>query len=162
MWGRAKGLDGGRGSSAAGLRVRGFGVFTVMLVGKGHYMPRIVDLLRGLLVAQADGQGESGGLANLLVNLFPFIMIAVLFYLLMIRPERRKKAELNEMLENLKKNDRIVTIGGIHGTVVSTSKGSEEVSIKVDDSTNTKLKLQRSAIARVLTDSGGSSGKEGS
>ncbi|MGM0486818.1 MAG: preprotein translocase subunit YajC [Planctomycetota bacterium] len=125
-------------------------------------MPRIVDLLSGLLVAQADGQGESGALPNLLVNLFPFVMIAVLFYLLMIRPERRKKAELNEMLENLKKNDRVVTIGGIHGTVVSTSKGAEDVTIKVDDSTNTKLKLQRSAIARVLTESGGSSTKNGS
>ena len=88
------------------------------------------------------------------MNMFPFIMIAVIFYVLMIRPERRKKAELLEMLQNLKKNDRVVTIGGIIGTVVTTSKDSEEVTIRVDESSNTKLRMQRSAIARVLSESG--------
>ena len=61
-------------------------------------------------------------MTSLLGPLFPFLMIAVLFYLLMIRPERRKRAELAEMLQNLKKNDRVVTIGGIYGTVVATSR----------------------------------------
>ncbi|MCU0962801.1 MAG: preprotein translocase subunit YajC [Pirellulaceae bacterium] len=103
------------------------------------------------------GQGGAAappGLGSLLGPLFPFLMIAVLFYLLMIRPERRKRAELAEMLQNLKKNDRVVTIGGIYGTVVNTQRDSDEVTIKVDESTNTKLRMQRSAIARVLaTDS---------
>ena len=84
------------------------------------------------------------------VQLSPFLMIAVLFYLLMIRPERRKRAELTAMLQNLKKNDRVVTIGGIYGTVVNAQKDLDEVTIKVDESTNTKLRMQRSAIARVL------------
>lgn len=124
-------------------------------------MPTIVDVISVPLLAQADKQGEAGGLSSLLLNLFPFVMIAVLFYLLMIRPERRKKAELNQMLENLKKNDRVVTIGGIHGTVISTSKEAEDISIKVDDNTNTKLKVQRSAIARVLNGTAGAPAKGG-
>ena len=44
-------------------------------------------------------------------------MIGVLFYLMLVRPERRKRADLDTMLKNLKKNDRVVTIGGIFGTV---------------------------------------------
>lgn len=80
----------------------------------------------------------------------PFLMIGVLFYMLMIRPERRKRAELAQMLSNLKKNDRIVTIGGIYGTVVNVQQGVEEVTIKVDESSNTRLRMQRSAIARLL------------
>lgn len=125
-------------------------------------MPEFVDLLSSPLLGQGNGQGGSGGLPDLLLNMFPFLMIAVLFYLLMIRPERRKKAELNQMLENLKKNDRVVTVGGIHGTVVSTTKGAEDVTIKIDENTNTKLRLQRSAIARVLNGDTGSPNKGGS
>ncbi len=118
-------------------------------------MPRYFDVMTHLVlaqVAQGDAPAAPGsGLPQLLANVFPFLMIAVLFYLLMIRPERRKRAELAGMLQNLKKNDRVVTIGGIYGTVVMTSKDSDEVTIKVDENTNTKLRLQRSAIARVLT-----------
>ena len=52
--------------------------------------------------------------------------------------------------QNLKKNDRVVTIGGIYGTVVNVQKDLDEVTIKVDENTNTKLRMQRAAIARVI------------
>jgi len=52
----------------------------------------------------------------------------------------------------LKKNDRIVTIGGILGTVMNVQK--DEVTIRVDESTNTKLRMQRNAIARVIPPEG--------
>jgi preprotein translocase subunit YajC len=115
-----------------------------------------LDVARGglwpaLLLAQGDPGGGQAPLTGLLGPLFPFLMIAVLFYLLMIRPERRKRAELAEMLRNLKKNDRVVTIGGIFGTVLTAGKDSDEVTLKVDESTNTKLRMQRNAIARVLS-----------
>ena len=77
------------------------------------------------------------------------IGILILVYFIMIRPERRKRADMVSMLDNLKKNDRIVTIGGIFGTVVNVQKGVEDVSIRVDD--NTRIKILRSAISRVLT-----------
>lgn len=110
-------------------------------------------ILTYVLLGQA-GQNTPPGLLSPWGPFLPFLFIAVLFYLLMIRPERRKRAELAEMLRNLKKNDRVVTIGGIHGTVVNTQKDSDEVTIKVDESTNTKLRMQRSAIARVLASDG--------
>ena len=85
-----------------------------------------------------------------LFNLAPFLAIAVLFYLLLIRPQRRQQAEMAQMRANLKKNDRVVTIGGIIGTVMIVQQGSEEVTIKVDENNNTKLRIRRSAIDHVV------------
>ena len=92
------------------------------------------------------------GLTSLLTSMFPFLMIAVLFYLLMIRPERRKRLSWLEMLQNLEE-ERSRGHDRRHLTArsLSTSKDSDEVTIKVDENTNTKLRMQRSAIARVLT-----------
>ncbi len=120
-------------------------------------MPRFVDVMTCLVLAQgAEGNAPAPtGLGPLANMVFPFLMIGVLFYLLMIRPERRKRAELAEMLQNLKKNDRVVTIGGIFGTIVTASKESDEVIIKVDENTNAKLRMQRSAIARVVSSESG-------
>ena len=96
---------------------------------------------------------EQGQLDSLLTSpLIPVAVIGVLFYLMLIRPERRKRSDLNAMVENLKKNDRVVTVGGIYGTVVNAQKGSEDVSIKVDETTNTKLRILRSSVSRVISD----------
>ena len=56
------------------------------------------------------------------------------------------------MRSNLKKNDRIVTIGGIYGTVVNINSDIDEVTIRVDEGTNTKIRMMRSAISRVVSD----------
>jgi preprotein translocase subunit YajC len=87
-----------------------------------------------------------------LFNLAPFLAIAVLFYLLLIRPQKRQQAELAEMRSNLKKNDRVVTIGGIMGTVTMVQQGTDEVTIKVDENNNTKLRIKRSAIDHVVVE----------
>jgi preprotein translocase subunit YajC len=96
----------------------------------------------------ADG-GGGGSPFSLLPGL---LMIAVLFYFLMIRPERRKQATHRSLLEGLKKNDRVVTIGGIYGVVTNVQRESDEVTLKVDESTNTKLRVTFGSIARVITD----------
>ncbi len=117
-------------------------------------MLTVVEMSGMWLLAQ-KGAPPAGGLQQLLSGPWvPLIMVMVLFYLLMIRPERRKRAELTRMRDELKKNDRIVTIGGIFGTVVNASKGSDEVTIKVDESNNTRLRIQRGAIAHVLSGDG--------
>ena len=113
-------------------------------------MPTALNLIASVLLAEGDKAVPPSGPSSMLMSLSPFILIAVLFYLLMIRPERRKRAELTAMLNNLKKNDRVVTIGGIYGTVVNVQKDLDEVTIKVDENTNTKLRMQRAAIARVI------------
>jgi preprotein translocase subunit YajC len=82
----------------------------------------------------------------------PLVVIGVMFYLMLVRPERRKRAELSQLLNSLKKNDRVVTIGGIYGTIVNAQQGSEEVTIRVDETNNTKLHVRRSAISQVIED----------
>ena len=113
------------------------------------------DLISNLpLLAQAEKApaGDSSFFQMLIANpLIPFVAIAVLFYMMMMRPERRKRAELEQKLSSLKKNDRIVTIGGIYGTIVNVPKDSEDVTIRVDESSNARLRILRSAVSRVIT-----------
>jgi preprotein translocase subunit YajC len=114
-------------------------------------------------VVLAEGQQQPDGFAQLLLGpWFPFIVIGVLFYFLLIRPERRKRNETSQMLENLKKNDHVITIGGIYGVVLNAQKGSEDVTIRVDDGNNTKLRVLRSAISRVISAAEGDDKKESS
>ena len=78
-----------------------------------------------------------------------FVIIGVMFYMMILAPDRRKRSEHSRMLEALKKNDHVVTIGGIFGTVVNVQQ--DEVTIRVDD--NAKIRVLRSSISRVETDS---------
>ena len=84
--------------------------------------------------------------------LFPLLAIGVLFYFMLIRPERRKQADQKSMLAAVKKNDRVVTIGGIKGVVVSVRQETDDVTIKVDDAGNTKLRMTLGSIARIERD----------
>jgi preprotein translocase subunit YajC len=102
-----------------------------------------------LLAQAADPGGLFGGALGPFI---PFLVIGVLFYLLLIRPERRKRQEMEKMLENLNKDDQIITIGGVWGVVVNASKGSEYVTIRVDEKNETKLRILRSAVSRVVSD----------
>ena len=80
----------------------------------------------------------------------PFILILGIMYLLMIRPQAKRQKEKQKMLEALKKGDRIVTIGGIHGTV-SGFKGKDKKAVIIKIDNNTSMTLNRSAVAG-LTD----------
>jgi preprotein translocase subunit YajC len=118
-----------------------------------------LEVPRGLfLLAQdaANNGGDAGGGAGggLLQTIFanpiiPFALIGLVFYMMLMRPEQRKRKQQQELLSNLKKNDRVVTIGGIAGTVVNAPQGSTFVTIRVDDSNNTRLRILRTAISRV-------------
>lgn len=103
--------------------------------------------------APAGDGGPPGGLGPL-VSFLPWILIGIVFYLLLVRPERRKRTEHEVMLKNLKKNDRVVTVGGIMGTVVQTSQDAEDVTLRVDENTNTRIRVLRSSISRVISADG--------
>ena len=76
--------------------------------------------------------------------------IAFLFYFLLIRPHKREQAQRQKLLDAVKKNDRVLTVGGIYGVVTNVHREANEITIKVDESTNTKLRLTLGSIARVL------------
>lgn len=78
----------------------------------------------------------------------PLILIALIFYLFIFRSKRRDDRKRKDMLADLKKGDRIQTIGGIMGTVVEAR--DTDILVKVDESSNTKIRFSRSAIHRVI------------
>lgn len=98
----------------------------------------------GLLLAQKN---QSGSLLQLL---FPMVAIGILFYFIMIRPDQKKRQEMQEQVEKLKKNDRVVTIGGILGTVVNVQK--DEVVLRIDENTNARIHMKKSSILSVVKD----------
>jgi preprotein translocase subunit YajC len=94
--------------------------------------------------------------------LLPLIIVIPLFYLMMIRPQKRKEQELKNQVANLKENDRVITIGGIYGVVTNVQRDAQRVTVRVDESNGTKLKFNMSAIARVITgeeETGGTAAK---
>ncbi len=98
---------------------------------------------------QAGGAGSASTSGNLIGSLLPFLLIIVIFYLFLIRPQNKKQKETQKMLDALKKGDKVITIGGIHGTVSSVKENT--VIVKVDD--DCKLEFNRTAISSVeLTD----------
>lgn len=78
----------------------------------------------------------------------PLIIVFIIFYFIAIRPRQKEQKEREQMLRNLKKYDKVMTIGGIIGTIIEVR--DNEVILKVDDNTNTRMKFAKSAIQKVL------------
>ena len=95
---------------------------------------------------EAGAAGAAGGGSSTWPMLVVMPLIILVFYFLVMRPQNKKQKEAKKMLEGLRKGDRIVTIGGLRGTVVSVK--DDAVVLKVDD--NTKLEYSKSAVATVL------------
>ena len=95
------------------------------------------------------GQAESGGGSFFDSGTILFFVIIIgIFYLLVLRPQQKKEQQRRGMLEALKKNQRVVTIGQMVGVIMSI-KGNEII-LKVDDTGNTRIRMLRTGIARVL------------
>lgn len=96
--------------------------------------------------APADGGGMLGIFNN---PLLPLVVIGIMFYFLLILPERKKRKELENKLSSIKKNDPVITSGGICGVIVGAATGSKYVTVRVDDSNNTRIQVLRTHIAHV-------------
>jgi preprotein translocase subunit YajC len=92
--------------------------------------------------APAGGEGSPG---SSLFSFLPLVAIIAIFHFLILRPQNKKQKETQKMLSALKKGDRVVTIGGIHGVIQSLKENT--VIVKVDE--NVKLEFNRSAISSV-------------
>ena len=88
------------------------------------------------------------GSGSLLMSVLPFGLIILIFYFFIIRPQNKKQKETEKMLSALKKGDKVVTVGGIHGVISSTKE--KTVIVKVDN--NAKIEFSRNAIASVIVD----------
>jgi len=103
------------------------------------------DFILPLLMAPAAG--AEAGSADVFGAFLPFVAVIAIFYFLIIRPQNKKRKETEKMITALKKGDRVVTIGGLYGTIQSVKETT--VILKADD--NVKLEFLRSAISSVVT-----------
>lgn len=107
------------------------------------------------LILLANNQPDAGKEQNPLAFLFtflPLILMAVLAYVLLFLPEKRRQKQHREWLEkSLKKNDEVITSAGIIGIVANIKEKEDEVVLKIDDSSNARLRVLKSTIVRIVS-----------
>lgn len=98
--------------------------------------------LSSLFLAQAQQASQQPGIGSMLV---PFLCIAVIFYFLIIRPQKKKQKEQSDLIASLKTGDKVVTIGGIHGLISNVKETS--VILKIAD--NVKIEVEKASVSSV-------------
>lgn len=83
--------------------------------------------------------------SNPLITFLPLVLIFVVFYFFIIRPQKKKEDERKKMIGAVKKGDKVVTIGGVHGTVTQV----DDTSVLIQADTNVKLRVDKNAIANI-------------
>lgn len=101
----------------------------------------------GFLTFSQQARPAPAGGGSFITALVPFILVFVIFYLLIIMPSRKKQKKHQAMVEQLKAGDKIVTSGGIYGTVMGVQK--DRIEIKV--AANVKIDITKNSVAAVLT-----------
>ena len=99
------------------------------------------------------GQSEPLPAQSPFSQFIPFILIFVIFYFLLIRPQKQKQKKLQLQVDAMRPGDKVITAGGIHGLITGLKKLS--VTVKVDN--NTKIQFEKSAIATVISKNSGQS-----
>lgn len=92
-------------------------------------------------------EGGAAGSGSIWQMIWPFILMFAVFYFLLIRPQQKKQKQRTAMLGQIKKGDKITTIGGLHGTVLELT--DDTVVIRVNDTT--KMTFERSAINTIVS-----------
>lgn len=103
-----------------------------------------------LLFLAAASSGQSGSEGSPLGFFLPIILIFAIMYFLIFRPQAKRQKQHRQMLDSLEKGDRVVTAGGIYGTVIAIKEKEKTVMVKIAD--NTKIELARSSVAHKLAD----------
>lgn len=96
---------------------------------------------------QQPSAGKQSGPAGIFTSFLPLIIIMFIFYFLLIRPQQKQKKIHNELLSKLKKGDKVITSGGIHGVVVGINDKESIVVLRIDE--NVKVEVSRAAISTV-------------
>ena len=112
-----------------------------------------------MLISTAYAQGAGGMFdQNAMIQFLPLVLIFVVFYFLLIRPQQQKQKQQRAMLDALRRGDRVVTGGGIIGTVNRVTEGSDE--IEVDIAQNVRVRVLRGTITTVLAKTDPSAARE--
>jgi preprotein translocase subunit YajC len=103
--------------------------------------------MNAIALLQSPGLLQSSGGAAAIANFLPIVAIGLVFYFLVIAPANKQRKKQAEMLSTLKKGDRVLTTGGIYGTI----QGVEPEAVYLKIAENVKVKVARSAISGVVT-----------
>jgi preprotein translocase subunit YajC len=98
--------------------------------------------------AYAQAAGGAGDQGSFLTSMLPLVLIFVIFYFLLIRPQQKRAKEHKVMVENLRRGDQVVTAGGLLGKVTKVGDGDE---VEVEIASGVKVKVIRSTISAVLS-----------
>ncbi|MHB1426631.1 MAG: preprotein translocase subunit YajC [Gemmataceae bacterium] len=103
-------------------------------------------MMQTVILLAADPEQQGPGMLSFL----PLIAIALVFYLLLIRPMKKQEQERQTLASNLKKNDEVLTNAGIYGTIVDVGDaGDDRITVKIAD--NVRVKMTKGSILRNLT-----------
>ena len=91
------------------------------------------------MISTAFAQSAGSASGFFIGGLIPFILIFVIFYFLLIRPQQKKVKEHKNMVQNLKRGDSIVTAGGIVGKIVKANENSEEITVEISKGVNVNM-----------------------
>lgn len=100
-----------------------------------------MNILNPIFLQQAPG-----GIESILSSIVPFLLIIFIFYFLILRPQQKRQKERAKLLESIKKGDKIITAGGMHGLV----EGLDDKTILVKITDNVKVKMERSAVTTII------------
>ena len=104
-------------------------------------------MISGVFFTALQQPGAAPARGNFITALVPFILVFVIFYLLIILPSRKKQKKHQDMVTNLKPGDRVITSGGIYGTVMGVQPDRIELKIAA----NVKIDITKSAIGVILS-----------
>ncbi len=103
-----------------------------------------------LLAQEAEGDAKQPDYIELFG--FPLMMMVMIYILLVVMPQSRERRGRVEFMNNLKKNDNVVTFGGIYGTIAGFSADGEQITLRVDE--NTRIRVRKSSIESVVKSEG--------
>lgn len=105
------------------------------------------------LLLLAEGEAAPvNPLAGVMQLALPIVMIFFMYVMLIQRPQKREQEQRKLMLSALKKNDHVLLSSGIYGVVTNVNPDVDEVTVRVDETTNAKLRVTRAAVAKVISD----------
>ncbi|MDQ6974544.1 MAG: preprotein translocase subunit YajC [Mariprofundaceae bacterium] len=104
---------------------------------------RSISIIAASLLVSTSAWAADGAPSNGFTQLVPLIIIMVIFYFLLIRPQQKRAKEHRSMVESLSKGDKVITNGGIYGTVMDVKEGF----LKVEIAEGVRIKIQREAVA---------------
>jgi preprotein translocase subunit YajC len=105
----------------------------------------MIDVVTNAYAMGGAPNGQAGG--NPIIGLLPLIVMFVIFYFLIIMPQQKKAKKHKQMIESLKKGDKVLTAGGIYGTVT----GVAEKAVTIDIGNDVKIKVNKNYITAVMS-----------